>query len=143
VRPANRIVFLSHAGSDTWVALQIAHGIKACGARAFLDESEIQAGRDFESQILAFLGKADELVVLLTPWSLERPYVWAELGAAWIRKIPIIAILYGLTTDDLQKRPGAPVFLKSKNCKQLNEVSTYFKELRTRVTKRGSKKRAA
>jgi hypothetical protein len=28
------------------------------------------------------------LVVLLTPWALERPYVWIELGASWGRRIP-------------------------------------------------------
>jgi TIR domain len=78
-----RQVFVSHAGADTWVARQIARAVKGCGANPFLDEAEIQSGQDFESVILTFLNKAHELVVLLTPWALERPYVWAELRAAW------------------------------------------------------------
>ena len=93
---------------DTWVAKQIAREIEARGARAFLDEAEIDAGAEFEDDILAFLERADELVVLLTPWALARPYVWAELGAAWGRRIPIVALLHGLSAGELQSRPEIP-----------------------------------
>jgi hypothetical protein len=95
--PKKRLVFLSHSAKDTWVAKQIAREISECGATPFLDEAEIEVGSDFEEDILGFLEKAHELVVLLTPWALERPYVWAELGAAWGRRIPIIVLLHGLT----------------------------------------------
>src|SRR5438132_14121176 len=93
VKP-KRMVFLSHSSKDTWVAKQIAREISRCGAKAFLDEAEIEIGADFEEEILAFLEEADELVVLLTPWALERPYVWAELGPAWGRRIPISILLH-------------------------------------------------
>ena len=49
-------------------------------------------GADFEEAILASLDKADELVVLLTPWALDRPYIWAEIGAAWGKRIPIVGV---------------------------------------------------
>ena len=103
----NRQVFVNHSGSDTWVARQIARCIKNCGAHPFLDEAEIQAGQDFETEMVSHLKTAHELVVLLTPWSLERPYVWAELGAAWVREIPIIGLLHGVSASELQSRPGA------------------------------------
>lgn len=128
-----RLVFISHSGHDTWVAKQIAREIEACGAAAFLDEAEVDAGEEFEDVILRFLGRADELVVLLTPWALERPYVWAELGAAWGRKIPIVALLLGITPDELQGRPGIPVFLTRRNLLPLNDVERYLEQLRGRV----------
>lgn len=53
--------------------------------------------------------------MLLTPWALERPYVWAELGAAWGRRIPIVALLQGITPAELQTRPGIPVLLKKRD----------------------------
>ena len=81
------VVFVSHAGSDTWVARQIAAHITARGAVPFLDEADIATGEDFEERILTALERADEMVVLLTPWSLKRPYVWMEIGAAWIKRI--------------------------------------------------------
>ncbi len=136
-----RQVFISHSGKDTWVAKQIAREVKDSGASPFLDEAYIPTGSDFETDIQTFLKKADELVVLLTPWALERPYVWAELGAAWIRKIPIVVLLHGVATSELQARPGAPVFLKAKNCRDLNEVDRYFEELRKRVKKQVNTRR--
>jgi hypothetical protein len=67
----HRLVFISHSSADTWVAKQIAREIEACGARPFLDESHVHAGADFEEDILNFLKRAHELVVLLTPWALD------------------------------------------------------------------------
>ena len=126
-------VFVSHAGPDTWVARQIARGIRECEADPFLDEADIQAGQDFETEILGALDKADELVVLLTPWALARSYVWVELGAAWGLRIPIIVLLHGVSPTNLQSDPRATVFLKAKNCLELNDANKYFAELRERV----------
>ncbi len=103
-----RLVFLSHSSRDTWVAKQIAREMTACGAMPFLDETDIETGAEFEDAILVFLSKAHELVVLLTPWALDRPYIWAEIGAAWGRRIPIVAILHGITPQELQARQVFP-----------------------------------
>jgi hypothetical protein len=128
-----RLIFVSHSSSDTWVAKQIAKEIERCGATPFLDEAHVDAGADFEEDILEFLERAHELVVLLTPWAFDKPYVWAELGAAWGRRIPIVALLLGITPSELQSRPGAPVFLKKRDLLQLNDIDTYLGQLRDRV----------
>jgi len=134
IPPDKLLIFVSHSSQDTWVARQIAREIESSGAKPFLDEAEVDAGADFEEDILDFLERAHELVVLLTPWALDRPYVWAELGAAWGRRIPIVALLLGITPSELQKRPGTPVFLKKRDLLQLNEVDKYLEQLRARVT---------
>ena len=128
------VVFISHSGTDTWVARQIARHVEASGATAFLDEANIDVGEDFEERILGALGEAKELLVILTPWSLSRPYVWAEIGAAWGRRIPIIGVLHGLTASDLQSNPGVPVLLKRRDFVDLNEIDDYFEQLRGRVS---------
>jgi hypothetical protein len=133
--PSHRIrrqVFLSHAFPDTWVARQLAREIEELGATTFLDEAHIAAGADFEERILAELRRSHELVVLLTPWALERRYVWAEIGAAWGRRLPIIGLLHGLTAQDIDTKPSVPV-IKSRNLIQLNNVDKYFTELRSRI----------
>jgi hypothetical protein len=127
------LVFVSHSGPDTWVAKQIAREIEARGATPFLDEAEVDAGADFEEDIIEFLQKAHELVVLLTPWALARPYVWAEIGAAWGRRIPIVALLLGITPTELQTRPGIPVLLKKRDLLELNDIEVYLEQLRVRV----------
>ena len=128
-----RFVFVSHSGADTWAAKQVAREIAACGAVPFLDEAQIDVGADFEEDILAFLEKADELVVLITPWALERPYVWAELGAAWGRRISIVGLLLGLSAAESQSRPGVPILLKRRDLLPLNEIDVYLGQLRGRV----------
>lgn len=133
-----RLIFVSHSSRDLWIARQIAREIEAVGATPFLDEAEVDAGADFEEDIRDFLARAHELVVLLTPWALDRPYVWAELGAAWSRGIPIVALLLGLTPSELQNKPGVPVFLKKRDLLELNEIDTYVKQLAKRVREQAS-----
>jgi len=130
------LVFVSHSGEDTWVARQIAREISSRGARAFLDEADIEVGAEFEEDIREFLHDAHELLALITPWSLERPYVWAEIGAAWIRRIPIVVVLHDITASDFQARPNAPVFLKKRDMIRLNDIDKYFDQLGERVRER-------
>ena len=130
----SRLVFVSHSGEDTWVARQIAREIERCGGRPFLDEADIDVGDEFDDAIREFLDRADELLVLFTPWSLERPYVWTEIGAAWIRRIPIVVVLHGLSRREFQVLPNAPVFLKKRDIVSLNDIDQYFDQLRARVT---------
>jgi len=129
-------IFISHSRRDTWVAKQIAREITACGASAFLDEADVEVGDDFEERILEFLDKAHELLVLLTPWALERPYVWAELGAAWARRIPIVGVLQGLSAAELQSRASIPIFLKRRDLIDINDIDRYFAELAIRVSRK-------
>ena len=130
-----RKVFISHSGRDTWVAKQISREIKDCGADFFLDEAAVEVGDDFDEKILEFLEVADELVVLFTPWGLERPFVWAEIGAAWGRRIPIICVLHGIAVEELQARPSFPVFLKKRDMIDINDLNQYFEQLRARVAR--------
>jgi len=127
------LVFISHSGTDTWVAKQISEKILACGANTFLDEVHVDVGQDFEERILAAIDQANELLVPLTPWSLDRPYVWSEIGAAWGKRMPIIGILYGHTPEQLIAREGIPLFLKKRDLIDINCIDEYFFQLRKRI----------
>ena len=111
------------------------------GAKPFLDEADINVGAEFEEDIREFLERATELLVLFTPWSFERPYVWAEIGAAWIRRIPIVVILHSVSPKDFQAHPNAPVFLKKRDMITINEVDTYFEQLEARVNRKEGEKK--
>jgi hypothetical protein len=138
--PRKRLVFISHSGTDTWVAKQIAREISTCGAVPFLDQVEIEFGENFEAKIRASLAQADELLVLLTPWALERPYVWAELGAVWGKGIPIIGVLHGMSVNELQSKPEIPIFLKAQNLLELNDIDIYFKQLEAKIKRKRQNK---
>ena len=93
-------------------------------------------GARFEEEILDALRNADELVVLATPWALDRTYVWMEIGAAWFRGIPIVVLLLGMTPAQFQARVNIPVALKERNMIALNSVDRYLSELATRASTR-------
>src|SRR5262245_25860666 len=127
-----RKVFLSHSARDTWVARQLAKSIVAAGAEIFLDEANVQVGDEFPDKIRDFLNVAHELVVLFTPWALDRPWVWSEFGAAWSRKLPIVCVLHGVSAVELQGRPSFPAFLKARDMIDINALDIYIDELRDR-----------
>ena len=130
---ADYLVFVSHSGMDTWVARQVSQQCLRVGAKTFLDEAQIGVGADFEEAIRDVMDEASELLVLVTPWALERPYVWLEIGAAWNRRIPIIGVLHGISAADLQAKEGVPMLLKKRNLIDINSIDRYFEELRARV----------
>lgn len=125
-------VFVTHC-DDTWVAEQIANAISECGATPFLDEQHIHAGADFEKRIRLAIAKANELVILVTPRALQSHYVWIELGAAWLRDIPIIGLLHGISIEELQAQRDLPL-LKSRNLLCLNQIAVYLQQLRGRIS---------
>jgi hypothetical protein len=128
-------VFVSHSSLDTWVAKKIAEEIGQRGADTSLDEAQIQIGENVDDRIFSALESASELLVLLTPWAIERPYVWAELGAARVRRILIIGVVHGQSFEDVLQHPKALSILKERNLVQLNNVDRYFEQLGYRVIK--------
>jgi hypothetical protein len=74
-----------------------------------------------------------ELLVLLTPWSVERNWVWVEIGAARALNLRIVAVLYGITLDQIEHERGGKTFLGAKNATDMNDLETYLLELKRRV----------
>ena len=127
-------VFVSHASTDTWLARQIAGHVKRCGAACFLDDNDIDHGDEFEETIRKAAKSSREMVLLLTPWATSHPYVWVEVGTFWHSKKRIVAVLHGLTAEEVS-RSKLPVFLKGMHHVTLNEIDSYFAQLRRRVLK--------
>jgi TIR domain-containing protein len=127
------LTFISHSGEDAWLARKLSADCKALGAETFLDEEQIAIGGRFENEISTALSNAKELVVIVTPWALQRPYVWLEIGVAWYRQIPIIVLLLGITRAEFQSQATIPVALKERNILALNNVDRYLDELAVRV----------
>jgi hypothetical protein len=127
------IVFISHASRDKWIAGQLKKELTAVGAECFLDSSGIDTGDEFDEELKHALHASSELLVLLTPAALERPYVWIEIGIAWMQGKRIVGILHGMTTGELAARDGTPAFLKGIHLRDINELDEYLDELRRRI----------
>ena len=106
---AQNVYIISHSGADTRVARKLSDQCRALGATTFLDQTEIEIGSKFETDILTTLRKSDELLVLLTPWALD------PLMYGW-RLVP------------------RGIAIKQRNIINLNDVGRYFEQLQKRIT---------
>ena len=89
-------IFFSHGGEDKYIVEHfLKPKVESTGAYVFLDAGEIEYGDDFRQLIFDELRLCDELLVLFTKSSLQRPWVLAEVGATLIREKRIIAVRYG------------------------------------------------
>lgn len=127
-------IFISHGSHDLWLAGQIAKEVEQLGALPFLDESFIPKGSpDFKRIIREEISASREFVALFTPWSVIRSWVWIEMGAAWNREIPILAVFYGMSVSDLDKSGQGKAILEDINITDLNDFPVYLKQLSVRV----------
>jgi hypothetical protein len=92
-------IFISHISEEA----QLASTIKSSLARDFLglvdvfassDTASIAAGSNWLAELEAALQDSKSLLVLCSKASLNRPWVNFEVGAAWIRNIPIIPVCH-------------------------------------------------
>ena len=121
------------------MARQIAGFIQGFGAATFLDEADIEYGDDFEDRILEAARASQELLVLLTPWALSRPYIWLEIGAIWGMGRRVVGVLHGLSANELVTQDGTPALLKRIDLVDLNRVDGYFDQLKLRIEKWNTK----
>jgi hypothetical protein len=80
-RIATHRVFVSHATADKWLARTLCEKIESAGATTFRDDRDIDGGDDIPDSIRVAIGECHEVLVLLTPVSVSRPWVLMEVGA--------------------------------------------------------------
>jgi hypothetical protein len=97
-------VFISHGSPDRWIAKQIRKLLQTNSVSCFLDDADINIGDNFRTAILHELQVCNEVLVLLTPGSLNRAWVFAEIGAAILSEKRVVAIRYGVTMEELHDR---------------------------------------
>ena len=84
------ILFISHATSDADFANAVKQEIEkvfANGLNVFCTTSPgtIDVGTDWLSEIEQKLGIAQAVIAIITPISIERPWIWFEIGATWAK----------------------------------------------------------
>lgn len=127
-------VFVSHGWHDRWVARQIAQCIRQqAKADVFIDIFDIQSGDRIEEKVHEGLHSCDELISFLTPWSVNRNWVWTELAGAWALRKRYVGVTYGVTLDEIEKNHGGAAILRPTNVIGIDALDTYFAELATRI----------
>ncbi|MGH6899396.1 MAG: toll/interleukin-1 receptor domain-containing protein [Geminicoccaceae bacterium] len=103
--PLAPCAFLCHASEDKPLARRIAGDFQTQGIDTFFADWEIGPGDSLRQKIDAGLGRCTHFVVLLTPSSLPKPWVNAEMDAGFVRKVDgqcrFIALRHGLPSEKL------------------------------------------
>jgi len=126
-------IFLSHSSREAWIAGQIRKEIEEIGGEVWLDDVDIETGDEAEAEMREGLDNCSELLVLLSPFSVDRPYVWMEIGVAWSQRKRVVGVLNNLTRTELLARDGMPAFLKGIRLRELNDLDGYLEELKRRI----------
>lgn len=125
------LVFISHASEDTWIATQMARRIEERtaqnGVEVFIDELSLKGGDRFRTEIKTALRECNEMVVLLSPASVNKQWVILEIGAVAVQEKRITAIMDKLDYKDI------PDPISDRVAVSLNEFDTFVDELYRRT----------
>lgn len=98
-------VFISHSAKDRFAARQISSMIEErgrdLGLRTFVDEKDIEYGGSIPDTIRQAIRECGELVVLLSQYSKDRPWVLIEIGAAWVLEKRIVTVVDKISPDQM------------------------------------------
>ena len=92
-------VFLSYAFDDSALARRIAEALRANGVDTWFADWCISAGDSIRQRIDEGLGDCTHFVVLLTPRSIDKPWVRQEMDAGLMRKLSTGSKFIALRSD--------------------------------------------
>lgn len=126
-------VFVSHATYDKWVATVLCEKLEAVGVATFRDDCDIDGGGDIAEAIRDSISQCSEVLVLISPESVERRWVVLEIGMAFMAKKRIVPILLHATADQL------PGIIDHKRAFDINRFDAYLADLLKRKESHDSK----
>jgi hypothetical protein len=127
------LIFISHGWHDRWLARQMARLIEEAGATPFIDIFDIKAGDRIAERVLEGTRNSRELVALLTPWSVDRNWVWAEIASAWALGKRFVGVTYGITIEEIEKNHGGMACLGPTNLIALDDFDDYIRQMTERA----------
>lgn len=134
------VIFISHASTDK----PVAHVIKQEMDIVFGDNVEvfvsslpgsIEPGSDWLKQIQKKLDDATIVVVLITPISIHRPWIWFEIGASWMKMIEKKRKIYPLCAPEIElsSLPEPLSRLQALSLGKAEDIKLFFRSLQEAI----------
>jgi hypothetical protein len=134
--PDKPLIFISHSHADQeivkWLS-EMLEKVFAGGVEIFatsLEDKNVPTGLPWLSYIVEQMDKASVILVVLTPQSQNRPWVWFELGNIWKRyidqSIRIIPLVSNIQTSSL---PYPFLTLQTKELSNKDDVKAAFEDM--------------
>lgn len=117
------VVFVSHATYDKWIAQVICEKIESLGIKTWRDDRDIDGGDKIPEAIRKAIASCSEVAVLLTPKSIDRPWVLLEIGMAIGQDKRIVPLFYHIEPD------GVPAVTQDSRGFHLHELEQYLTNL--------------
>ena len=125
--PANDyVVFVSHATYDKWIAQVICEKIESLGVKTWRDDRDIDGGDKIPEAVRRAIASCSEVAVLLTPKSVDRPWILLEVGMAIGQEKRIVPLFYHV------EPAGTPAVTQDNRGFHLHELDRYLSNLKTR-----------
>ena len=124
-------IFVSHAATDQPIAQVVHDEIKrifANGVTVYTSSvpGVVKPGRKWLEDINVHLTTAAAVIVVVTPVSINRPWIWFEVGASWSRMEEgtglIIPLCYGVDKGALPEPLGRLQAMSLANATETKEV---------------------
>lgn len=93
---SQRVVYLAHASEDKEIALPLAKGLIERGIDVWYDNWEIRAGDSLRRKMEAGLENCTHFLVLLSPNSIDKPWVAEEIDVGLLRAVEGTSKFIGL-----------------------------------------------
>jgi hypothetical protein len=94
-------LFISYASGDAAIAAEFREHAEQMGITCFMAERDIVVASEWQDSIRAALLGSKRVLLLITPRSINRPWIWMETGAAWALGKPLIPALSHVEPNDL------------------------------------------
>ena len=94
-------LFISYASSDGALVTELKDDLERQGLKCFMAEKDIRVASEWQDTVREALRVSKQILILLTPRSLNRPWVLMETGAAWALGKPLIPALVQVSPSDL------------------------------------------
>lgn len=127
IRERQYNIFLSHSSQDKWICIRIARLLSDHGIHSHLDAFDFEAGRNIGEEVKKGIRDSNELLVLLSPASIQSDWVKHEAGIADAYDLPITLVLLHVTLD---QRPEP---LKGLLSISMDELDSFAERLRKKL----------
>lgn len=129
-------IFISHASSDGEFARVIQEEIERVFANdinVFCTSSSnsIALGKDWLAEIESNLSKAQAIIVIVTPISIEKPWLWFEVGATWLKGRSGQCVIYPLCVAEVELKdlPAPLNRLQALSMSKGTDLKIFFEQL--------------
>lgn len=88
----DQTLFISHSGRDAEYARRLAEVLGRVGVSSWLN-AELSPGQDILSAVRSAIERSAAHIFLVSPDSINSPWILFELGAAMARGLPIFPVI--------------------------------------------------